>query len=148
VDRNGDGVAALGVHEIVVAAARAAVLPALGSSVRLTAATPEARTRVDNLDRLFKLTDVWTAALPMAERELYEKLESPLTPGSVMAALDETVGSGRGPVGQLKDGTFVRSRYADYLRTTDVQALIEEWTERLEEAEQSRRLHAADAGST
>lgn len=112
------------------------------ASLRLTAATPEARVRVANLDRLFELTGTWTAALPMAERELYEKLEQPLTTGTVTAILDEAVRSGRGPLVQLKDGAFVRSHYAAYLRATDLRALIEEWTERIEELERSRELHA------
>lgn len=114
-------------------------------SVRLTAATPEARMRVENLDRVFDLTGVWTDALPMAEREFYEQLETPLTRDAVTAMLDRTVRSGRGPVVQLKDGAFVRSQYADYLRTTDLGTLMEEWTERIEETERSRRLYAADS---
>ncbi len=113
------------------------------ATLRLTAATPEAQVRVENLDRIFGLTEGWTAALPRTERELREKLEGSITPGSLKTALDMTIKSGRRPIVQLEDGVFVSSRYASYLRTTDLRALAEEWAERLEEGERSRRLHAA-----
>jgi hypothetical protein len=113
------------------------------SGVTLTADTDVARERVANLDRVFGLAQVWSEVLPRAEREMFEEVKGLPTRKSVKAVLDDAEGHGLGAPERLKQGVFLRSRYATYLRDNHLDVLTKEWQRKSKELRESAALYAA-----
>jgi hypothetical protein len=111
--------------------------------VTLGAETPSACERVANLDRVFGLARAWGEVLPRAEREMFEELKAPPTKKAVKAILMDTEQRGQGPSEHLKQGVYLRSRYATHLREDCLGALTSEWRRKAKELRLSASLYDA-----
>lgn len=110
--------------------------------VTLTADTNIARERVANLDRVFGLAGVWSDVLPRAEREMFEELDGPPTKISVKVVLENTESRGQGVPEQLRQGAFLRGRYAAHLREDHLEVLTKEWQRKSKERRRAAAVYA------
>ncbi|HET6549383.1 MAG TPA: hypothetical protein VFG79_13040, partial [Solirubrobacter sp.] len=107
-----------------------------GASVTIAAKTPQASRKVETMNRLFDLENVWSDALPDHEGEMFAVLEAGVpTPASVGAILDRVVVAGSRPVEQLQHGMYLRARYADYLKRERLDSVVTDWTKKRRELE-------------
>jgi hypothetical protein len=116
--------------------------------VTLGADSDDADERVANLNRTFQLDRVWRDVLPRAEREMFEQLKTPPTTKAVKSILDDTEARGGGEPEQLKQGVFLRARYAAHLRDEQLAVLTKEWQLKSAERRKSAALYSGKPPTT